>query len=302
MTHQQEPSAAPFPFYRTAEQRMPAHWQRQRTTANGMAQHYYRTGSGDKPPLLLLHGLMTDGLSWLRVAAALEHEYDIIMPDARGHGRSDPPGGSFTPELLTSDVIALIAALGLQQPVLLGHSMGAATAAQVAATMPQPPRVVVLEDPPVRAMPFQQMMENPQYQAWYQSWLVWMQSLQTQINIATSFTFLPPAARGWSEDDLVSLLEGMSRFNPEVFRLSDPTAFATTWQNYLAHITCPILLMTGSPAHGGLLAPGDIEQLAAHWQRGEHVLFAEASHFINRDAFEQYIEVVRAFLQKHAAA
>ena len=57
---------------------------------NGINIHYTRTG-GNKPPFILLHGLMTNGLCWTGLAQALEKEYDVIMPDARGHGRSSVP-------------------------------------------------------------------------------------------------------------------------------------------------------------------------------------------------------------------
>jgi pimeloyl-ACP methyl ester carboxylesterase len=52
---------------------------------NGMRMHYYRT-RGDKPPLVLAHGATDSGLCWSRLARTLESEYDVILPDARGHG------------------------------------------------------------------------------------------------------------------------------------------------------------------------------------------------------------------------
>ena len=58
--------------------------------ANGIRIHYWRTG-GDKPVLLVAHGSSDDGLCWTNLAKELEADYDIIMPDARGHGLSDPP-------------------------------------------------------------------------------------------------------------------------------------------------------------------------------------------------------------------
>jgi pimeloyl-ACP methyl ester carboxylesterase len=55
--------------------------------ANGIHIHYLRTG-GCKPPLVLLHGLTGSGACWIPLARALEGEYDVLMPDARGHGNS----------------------------------------------------------------------------------------------------------------------------------------------------------------------------------------------------------------------
>jgi len=58
--------------------------------ANGIDIHYLRTG-GNKPPVVLLHGLMTNGTCWSPLARTLEKDYDVVMPDARGHGNSSAP-------------------------------------------------------------------------------------------------------------------------------------------------------------------------------------------------------------------
>ena len=67
-----------------------ATWQSGDVTVNGLRLHYTRTG-GAKPPVVLAHGFSDDGLCWTPVAEALEADYDVIMVDARGHGRSEAP-------------------------------------------------------------------------------------------------------------------------------------------------------------------------------------------------------------------
>ena len=99
--------------------------------ANGINIHYMRTG-GYKPPLVLLHGLTGSGACWTPLARTLESDYDVIMPDARGHGKSSAPLHGYLYRDHASDVIGLIEALELAAPVLLGHSMGGMTAAVVA--------------------------------------------------------------------------------------------------------------------------------------------------------------------------
>jgi pimeloyl-ACP methyl ester carboxylesterase len=99
--------------------------------ANGIRLHYLRTG-GSKPPVVLLHGLIGSGACWTPVARALEAEFDVIMPDARGHGGSDAPLHGYRYEDFAGDVEGLIRELGLPSPILVGHSMGGMTAALVA--------------------------------------------------------------------------------------------------------------------------------------------------------------------------
>jgi len=113
---------------------------------NGIKIHYTRTGRS-KPPLILLHGLAANGDCWTAMAHALEEEYDVIMPDARGHGKSSVPDYGYRYDDHANDVIGLIYALKLSPPVLLGHSMGGMTAAVVASRKPNVLRGVVLADP-----------------------------------------------------------------------------------------------------------------------------------------------------------
>ena len=114
--------------------------------ANGINIHYLRTG-GCKPPLVLLHGLTGSGACWTPLARALQGEYDVVMPDARGHGNSSTPLNGYRYEDHAGDVVGLIQGLGLEAPVLLGHSMGGMTAAIVASQLATAIRGVLLADP-----------------------------------------------------------------------------------------------------------------------------------------------------------
>ena len=56
-----------------------ADWTTGTCKANGIDVHYLRTG-GNKPPVVLLHGLMLNGACWTPLARALEKDCDVIMP------------------------------------------------------------------------------------------------------------------------------------------------------------------------------------------------------------------------------
>ena len=122
-------------------------WQSAYVEANGLRLHYMRTG-GNQPPLLLTHGFSDDGLCWTPVAEQLAADYDVIMLDARGHGRSAGPEEGYGSVEHATDVAGVITALGLTRPVVLGHSMGAATAIALAGLYPELPSAILLEDPP----------------------------------------------------------------------------------------------------------------------------------------------------------
>lgn len=121
-------------------------WTSEVCETNSISIRYLRTG-GAKPPVVLLHGLMGSGACWTPLARALEDEFDVIMPDARGHGGSSAPHHGYRYDDHASDVLGLIRGLSLSRPVLLGHSMGGMTAAVVASRGAGILRGLVLVDP-----------------------------------------------------------------------------------------------------------------------------------------------------------
>jgi 3-oxoadipate enol-lactonase len=108
-------------------------------------------GEPDSPPMLLLHGLTSDGSSWDAVVDALAERWRVYVPDLRGHGRSDRPGGYSFPAL-RDDVHSFLTALDLRDVVLVGHSMGGVAAYLLALDHPELVRALVLEEtpPPLR--------------------------------------------------------------------------------------------------------------------------------------------------------
>jgi len=121
-------------------------WTSRICKANGIHISYRRTGGG-KPPIVLLHGLTGSGACWIPLARALEREYDVVMPDARGHGSSSTPPSGYRYEDFAGDLVGLVQELGLAAPVLLGHSMGGMTAAVAASQAAAGIRAVILADP-----------------------------------------------------------------------------------------------------------------------------------------------------------
>ena len=106
-------------------------WQADDVLANGIRLHYHRSG-GDKPPLVLAHGITDSGQCWPLVSEALTPRYDVIAVDARGHGKSEKPDTGYSREEHAADVAGLIETLGLVRPAVMGHSMGAGTASVLA--------------------------------------------------------------------------------------------------------------------------------------------------------------------------
>lgn len=113
----------------------------------GVRLAYRAVGALDAPPMVLLHGLGSDGSSWDEVAAALGDSYRVYAPDQRGHGASDRPG-RYSFELMRDDVLGFLDALGLGRVTLVGHSMGGTVALLFAEAYPDRLERLVVEDSP----------------------------------------------------------------------------------------------------------------------------------------------------------
>lgn len=109
------------------DEHVPDRWTSGYTTArDGTPLHWTDTG-GAGPPLVLLHGVQVDGLTWLRTALAVEADHRVVMPDLRGHGRSGRVGAAGTStSAMADDVHHLLDELGVDRPVLAGPVRGAA--------------------------------------------------------------------------------------------------------------------------------------------------------------------------------
>ena len=108
----------------------------------------YRLGSErpDVPTVLAVHGITATSFSWLATTAALADDVALIAVDLRGRGDSGSLPGPFGLDAHVEDLVAVIDALELQQPVVLGHSMGSYVAARLGVQHPDRVSRLVLVD------------------------------------------------------------------------------------------------------------------------------------------------------------
>lgn len=109
---------------------------------NDIEMHYQIVGSGE--PLLLLHGFGGCGDDWQPVIQVLAKQFQLIIPDLRGHGWSTNPAKTFTHRQSAADVLALLDHLALQHVRAMGISTGGMTLLHMATRQPERTEAMVL--------------------------------------------------------------------------------------------------------------------------------------------------------------
>jgi len=118
----------------------------------GVALNYVERGSGG-PAALLIHAWGGDHTF---MAPQLEHfarTRRTVAVDLRGHGKSAKPEGEYTTDTFVKDLAFLRERLGLQKPIIVGHSLGGMIALAFAAASPADVSAVVLLDSPIVTPP-----------------------------------------------------------------------------------------------------------------------------------------------------
>lgn len=106
---------------------------------------YEQAGAGD-PPLLLIHGWGTHRSIFAPLIRATSAAHRVVAVDLRGYGESDAPIQDYSVEAFADDVAWMVSELGLDRPVIIGHSLGGFVALELAACI-DACAAVILESP-----------------------------------------------------------------------------------------------------------------------------------------------------------
>ncbi len=116
-----------------------------RLIVNGLSYHYHCEGSG--PPLLLLHGFTGSHASWAHLVRGFAEHFTAVAVDLPGHGKTGTPqdAARCRHELVSADLVALMAHCGHDRFHLLGYSMGGRLALALSLSFPEKVAALVLE-------------------------------------------------------------------------------------------------------------------------------------------------------------
>jgi len=116
------------------------------TPTTGIKLYYRAYGQESNPPLVLVHGLASTSRIWDYVAPVLAGTYWVVAYDQRGHAESEKPDSGYDLPTMLADLSGLLEVLGIEKPVLVGHSWGASLSLAYAATYPDNCAALVMVD------------------------------------------------------------------------------------------------------------------------------------------------------------
>jgi pimeloyl-ACP methyl ester carboxylesterase len=243
-------------------------------------------------PIVLLHGFSDSGECWMALVPFLASRGVVALPDARGHGSSGVPNEPVTVDSLAGDAAAVIESLG-RPAVVIGHSMGADTAARLAQVRPELVAALVLEDPPWRAT---EPAASPQLaDRFVREWVASLQAA-TEAQLVERGRSENPR---WPEEELAPWARAKLQLSPTFLEQAQHWRFRA-WLDGLPEVRCPALLLTGDNDLGAIVTPEVATAAAARQPRLRHVHVAGAGHCIRRDQGSTYVQVVTAFLDELA--
>lgn len=228
-------------------------------------------------PVVLLHGLGCDWRHWSRQIGWLAHTRRVVAPDLRGGSgltRWHRPG--WTTRDMAADVFAVVAALGLCRPALVGISMGGTVALRYALDHPTDlSRLVLVDSFPGIPKEFSQVRDE-------QLAFIQTHTLReiAESRMAVAFTRdADPATRAW-------VVDMIARGDPEGYRQQARATLTFDVRDRLGEITVPTTIIHGEldatvPSAVATLLAGRIPGATLHILEGQ-------GHFPNFEAPERF--------------
>jgi pimeloyl-ACP methyl ester carboxylesterase len=285
---------------------MPKRLPRSRTLKGDPKLAYYDSAGGapGEPPIVLLHGATFRSEDWENIFPRLATRYRVIAYDARGHGKSGR-AASYAIDALADDLLRVIETVAGGPAIVIGHSLGGATALVAAAKRPDAIRALVVEEPVV------DNWDRDWRAQYYKDVRVALDQSGEPSTFKRAVASIPLPARGprgertvgevrgfYAADRLATYYKDVDPAFVEQFGHSKPDGHE---QVVNAVPTMPTLLLAAHVADGSALKEGEAEALVKKWPDAQLAKFPGVGHRIHGLRPEPFLEALEPFLRKARA-
>jgi pimeloyl-ACP methyl ester carboxylesterase len=256
---------------------------------NDITMYYEMHGEGE--PLVLVSGFGADHLGWTPVLDAFAKDYQVILFNNRGIGQTDIPEGDYSIEQMADDIFSLCAALNIKNAHFIGNSMGGHLVQMLAYRYPTLVKSLVISNSAVSiksvfhvylSAQLELMKANAPVEALMKAMISWAFS---------SYYLSQPGKL----DELIRL----GKNNPHPFTITGyegqlAALHAFDSSGWLEKIKVRTLVLTGD--QDIILFPALSKQLAADIPNAQFYCFENCGHIPHIEYPQEYVRIVKKFL------
>ena len=265
--------------------------------------HYSVLGTNQEKRIVFVHGLMAFSANWRKIANHLQDEYQCLIYDQRGHGRSFKPNEGYSNEDLASDLKQITEDLGWSKFHLVGHSMGARVSMVFAHQYPQKVQTLCLED--------MGAIVHPNSYKYYEN----------MLNIVPTPFATKEDFKSFFENKFLNLFT--PKENPQVLvsflmaNIEEKDNKTYDWKFHkqgiidivkLGHIRdrwtelqsfqMPVLLVRGGNSH--VLKSDEFNKMLEINSKIEGFEFEGVGHWVHYEKSQEFADLLRKFIQKNS--
>lgn len=268
--------------------------------------NYNIFGENNEETIILIHGLDSAGATFFNITEDLAKEYKVITYDQRGHGQTKDLGFNFNSHLLANDLKVLLDHLEINNPHILGHSMGARTAIRFANLFPNKIKSLIIEDMEL----FSRVQNKHLNKNTIDKTIELYKSLKKSFK-GENFKNreeLKNALEPYFGEESLSLtyrraIEKKDGSFELLFRpwVSVQYSYQGNIEDFtkeLKELKVPTLIMQADPKKSRTISDKGLVHLKNNLKNHHHVLFEEAGHTIHRANKEKFLNELTLFIKK----
>lgn len=249
---------------------------------------YVRRFEGNGPEVLLIHGIGSSSLDFDPVIDGLTEVMTPVTVDLRGHGESDKPDTGYHYEDYAGDLDRLLDALGMEAPIILGHSLGGILTLWWAMRNPTAARALIIEDAPLRS--------GEEFRPAFDGW-----GMLNAMPFEAVREYYGSQNPHWPDHLVDTRAWDITRTKAEVIAELRQASLANEGLDStdgMREITAPVLFIHGDRETGSMVPPDDLAALPNRLPTVRLARIPGGSHTMHRNRIPEWLDTVTGFLQE----
>lgn len=258
---------------------------------------HYAEWAGVSPHFIFIHGITGTLDTWLGLAPRIARDRGAIAVDLRGHGKSGHANGSYRVEDYARDVESLVESKNAAPVIVIGHSLGAMAALQLAASRPELVSGIVLEDPPLFAREIMEVHDPARLESFKVTAALANSSLSAEEIASRMKRAIPDAPDEYVLERAVRL-HGMDG-DAVSYVVDQRIDWTPEIDGILRSVQCPVLLQQGVFELGAWMRDSDGARAKKLIPNCTLSVWNETGHSLHSSDPERFVNEINSFVTDH---